>query len=737
MPHLRGLDRVNAYRCLGYAHGLDRAFQMDYFRRVAQGRQSEIFGTRTVKADFQMRLIGLSELAKRVYGELEPATRAIYDAYAEGATEGMFTAADRGVYEFKDFGYLPAPWKGEDSVAVLLLQSFDQTRRSFEEKVREAKRLEHFGERAPRLFSFDGLAGDKPLPWLTTVLKPGEYPVRESRTGKSAAIAPTGTPPSAPAAAFADLPDLADLATGSNNWVIAPRRSASGRAWLANDPHLSLKTPSYWHWSHIESSDGALDVVGSSVPGIPVIASGANRYLAWGLTNSYLDVADLYEVPEKDLLREGTRTIRPVVKFRVWQGLALPIFFKTFEITREGWPVLPIPATRKGHVVVLRWAGFTLRGSDLTAFQEFVEARSAREIDTTLSRVGVPSWNLVFADTKGAIGYRAVGRIPRRVSPPAYGLTLLPSLDQAPRWEYLSADEMPHLFDPAKPGRDFIVTANNRQWGLDSKLAPGRNQYSGTRAFRIEELLGSVPRHDIETQRKVQCDDQAVDARFIVPGLLALAAGWDVDARERAALELLKGWDFRTGLDCRPCGVFRFWMEMIYEESRHTVNSLHRVLADTADAKALSTVARKSLASALDALGIEKGSPTFPVWGEVHRIEFEHLSGDSRYKRLEKSFLPTPGDDNTVSPGTGELNGRMYKQTAGASQRVLTELTSPPRLRMVLPSLESDEPVGDLAAIGSPWRRWRDCEYGDVRFPLDWSKLSAEQLRTVRARWER
>ena len=44
IPHVKAPDELTAYTCWGYLHGRDRAFQLDYFRRAAQGKLSEILG---------------------------------------------------------------------------------------------------------------------------------------------------------------------------------------------------------------------------------------------------------------------------------------------------------------------------------------------------------------------------------------------------------------------------------------------------------------------------------------------------------------------------------------------------------------------------------------------------------------------------------------------------------------------------------------------------------------------
>jgi penicillin amidase len=83
---------------------------------------------------------------------------------------------------------------------------------------------------------------------------------------------------------------------GSNNWVLAGSRTASGKPILANDMHLPLTAPAIWYENHLVSTDQAapLDVSGITFPGVPYVVAGHNGRVAWGFTNGFPDVQDLY-----------------------------------------------------------------------------------------------------------------------------------------------------------------------------------------------------------------------------------------------------------------------------------------------------------------------------------------------------------------------------------------------------------------------------------------------------------
>jgi penicillin amidase len=79
---------------------------------------------------------------------------------------------------------------------------------------------------------------------------------------------------------------------GSNNWVIAPSKAATGRAVMANDPHRAYAEPSVRYIVDLNSP--TLHVIGANEPAIPGISLGHNDSIAFGYTRFYIDQEDLY-----------------------------------------------------------------------------------------------------------------------------------------------------------------------------------------------------------------------------------------------------------------------------------------------------------------------------------------------------------------------------------------------------------------------------------------------------------
>lgn len=722
VTHSKADNEIGAFACLGFLHGRDRAWQMDFLRRIAEGRKAEILGFHSLTDDLQMRLLGLDRKAQSLFEHMTDEQKAPFWAYAYGVNQGFQTERAQNAYEFKHYGYSPDEWTPVASVEVLLLQSFDQTRDTFTRKLDESTWLKAYGAEAEKLFAREG------YPWSTTILKPGEYPAHAQ-----AASASNGADQERDLYPMPELELLhsseymegnGEVGKGSNNWAIAPQRSSTKNAFFANDPHLDLKHPPFWYWAHIEG--GSIDAIGATLPGTPIIASGANHFTAWGLTNAYFDVSELAYVPNDDLKNGNSETFYPLVWVK-FGSFKLPFFFKGFQRVNGNWPVLPLDGGPKDHALVLRWSGFELQPADFTGMFELLTAKNAKETDTAFSHMGLPTWNFTFADTQGAIGYRTVGRLPKHTQSLPFGVPVRKLADWAP-WTYLTADEAPHLF---KPERGYIVTANNLQWPNDALYPAGRAQAPSFRAFRIEELIKQAPKHDRESLKKIQCDQQAIDARFILPPLLktftaAASHHGELQVRDSKVIEALKQWDYSAGETCHACGVYNRWVDILMTNARLNREALYQELVSAQPSDAFSDAVWTSFHSALDDLKVGSQGE-LPIWGDIHVNPFTHFSGDPAFSVPP---IPTGGIANSVNPGTALWDAGLgkYIHTGGASQRLIVELTNPPSVNVVLAGSNQDIEKPNLADPTGPWMKWKRCEMEPKRFPLDWKDVQTQAV---------
>ncbi len=156
------------------------------------------------------------------------------------------------------------------------------------------------------------------------------------------------------------------MAGASNVFGATKERSAAGGTLIANDPHFELSAPSLFYLARLQLNQ--VGVIGASVPGTPIIISGRNEKLAWGITASYLDDQDIF-IEEQNLSNPNLyRTEKGWAEFKTDEQYIKVKNSSDIKIKRK-WtkngPVLPGSAfdlssiTPKNHLASLSWVGLT------------------------------------------------------------------------------------------------------------------------------------------------------------------------------------------------------------------------------------------------------------------------------------------------------------------------------------------------------------------------------------------
>src|SRR5687768_17017115 len=84
VPHIYAQTSEDLFFAQGYVHAQDRFWQMEFWRRIGQGRLSEYFGSGTVSQDIYLRTVGFEEVAQQEYESMDDESRALMEAYSAG-----------------------------------------------------------------------------------------------------------------------------------------------------------------------------------------------------------------------------------------------------------------------------------------------------------------------------------------------------------------------------------------------------------------------------------------------------------------------------------------------------------------------------------------------------------------------------------------------------------------------------------------------------------------------------
>jgi penicillin amidase len=510
---------------------------MDFNRRLVAGRLSEVIGEVTLPVDRWLRILGLRRVSSQEADLVSPETRANLEAYAAGVNARI--AQGRLPIEFKLLRYQPEAWTLVDSISWLKYMSWSLSV-NWESELLRAKLIAHLGpKRAAELEP--AYPGHQP----TIIPSGAELADMAADALERAGAARPFTGPSAGAG------------LGSNNWVLSGSRTTTGAPLLANDMHLLMTMPSIWYENHLVGGD--FNTTGVSFPGLPGIVSGHNGHVAWGFTNGFPDVQDLY-VERLRRRDDGANQSRVQYEYKGdWheaevipeqisvKGAATVV--EEVIVTRHG-PIINTlapdlageglsgDATAQSEVVeglALRWT--SLEPDTMTeALRGMNRARSCLEFRESLRHWASPTQNVVYADTEGNIAYSFPGKVPVRAK--GDGKVPVPGWTGEYEWVgYIPFEELPHIYNPPV---GYVATANNRVIGDDYPYELGLEYCSGARAERIVELIEARDKIDIAYIQEMHLDQVSPTARTIARYLGELPVE---DPELAAIVDAMRQWD--------------------------------------------------------------------------------------------------------------------------------------------------------------------------------------------------
>jgi penicillin amidase len=745
VPHIYAKNEADLFFAQGFNAGRDRLFQIDLWRRRGLGQLAEVFGPAFVEEDKASRLFlyrGDMEKEWAVYG---PDSKQIAEHFVAGINayiDWLGQHPERLPWEFKKLNYSPAKWIPED---VVRIRSHGLTRNLISEAERSRVMC------AADLKSDEVRFGLQP-PWQTQV-PPGLDPclpkdllkvfilaTQDVRLTPAALKATTASIEPATAAEFAAGEQPADTFEGSNNWVIAPSKSATGRAVMANDPHRAYSEPSLRYISDLNAP--TLHVEGANEPALPGISLGHNDSIAFGYTIFNIDQEDLYfyELNPANLNQykyqggwEPFRVVREEIKVK---GQAPVLADLTF--TRHG-PVIYVEK-EKNRAFAVRTAWLEPGMAPYYDSVRYMRAKTFDQFRQALEYWGAPTLNHVYADVKGNIGWTAGGLAPIR--PNWDGLLPVPGdgrFEWAGRW---NGQQLPWVYNPAS---GYFTTSNQMNIPADypyQERKLGFEWTNGSRHQRIDEVMSKAAKLSIEDSMRLQNDQLSIPARRLVALLKPLSSD---DPKTKAALTLLQGWNATMDADAPAAALHEVWF------SRHLGPAFKDAVLSkkAADAMGLpdtdvmlytlenpetrfgknaaekrNQVLLTSLRSAYEEMEKLQGPDVKQwKWGKLHYNLSEHpfaaIVDDATRAKINVGPIEKNGSEYV--PSQSKYRVSDFRQINGPSVRVVIDVGNWDNSRAVNHPGQSGDPDSphyrDLAQM------WRQGQY----FPLLYTRKAVEK----------
>src|SRR4051794_38596584 len=695
IPHIYAASTEDAFFLQGYNAARDRLWQIDLWRKRGLGLLAKDFGPSYAAQDRAARMFVYRGDMDQEWAAYGPDAKRYADSFVKGLNAFVQEIRDGTrplPQEFKIAGNQPDLWAPDDVVRV---RSHGLTRNVASEVGRA------------QVACAAGLEADKlrvklEPAWTTSVpagLDPCSVP-KDVLADYDLATREASFSPATMKRAEAHDSDrfLASVAErrdtiGSNNWVVAGSRTATGRPILANDPHRAHGVPSLRYIVHLNAP--GMSVIGAGEPALPGISIGHNGQIAFGLTIFSIDQEDLYVYelnpanPDEYRYGSGWEAMR-IVRERLEVKGEAPRELE-LRFTRHG-PVLSRDAANR-RAFAMRSVWFEPGTSAYFGSSDYMTAKDWKGFLEAMSRWGAPSENQVYADTAGNIGWIPAGKTPIREN--WDGLMPVPG-DGRYEWKgFRRIEALPQSYNPPQ---GWFATANQMNLPPDYPIRDKKVGFEWTnpsRFQRISEVLSAKDKVTLADAMALQNDDASIVDRRLAALLRPLEAA---DPQVAKALRLVRDWDGRVSEDSGAAAVVEVWL------SKHLGKA---VVAKAVPANAQAVVANGDIAAILnllenpdaslgsdptkarDAILLESfaaavgevgqllgGDSAGWAWGKLHHAQFEHalapLADPATKAQMTVGRLAMGG--SAYNPRAATYRPSDFRVTAGASFRMVLDV---------------------------------------------------------------
>jgi len=506
---IKAQSRADIAVALGFVHAQERFFQMDLLRRNSAGELASLFGPVALDYDKSIRRHRFRDRARTIVAQLPKEQVDLLKSYTRGVNQGL-KFLNSSPFEYLLLQQEPVQWSEEDSLLTIFSMYIDLQY--------------HDGKRERTLGLMKAVLSSDVYAFLDPKGSIWDAAIDNSQYSPS----PMPKSPWPSASALKDIDNnkddnegiqLVDINSaryqgdhfpGSNSWAVSGALSATGSAIIANDMHLGIRVPNTWFRASFEypntNKDATVKITGATLPGTPNMVIGSNGSVAWGFTNSYGDYSDVVILETTD---DGSQYLTPdgYKNFITQKQIIAVKGQKAEEVsTKETiWgPV--IGEDHQGRQLAYRWVAHDKEAINLTAI-ELESANSVNQAIDIAARSGIPSQNMLVADSTGNIAWTIMGPIPSKQG----------NVGEAPqRWSsgenswtgYLSASQYPKVINPHD---DKLWTANSRVIGGEMLDKLGNGGYAlGARSQQIRDKLYNLEEFNEQSLLNIGLDDEAV-----------------------------------------------------------------------------------------------------------------------------------------------------------------------------------------------------------------------------------
>lgn len=685
VPGLIGDNELDLFHALGYVMAEDRLWQMDFLRRAATGRLSEIFGPEYLEQDHFIRSVlwlNKKELA-REKGDKEQSK--CVSMFVKGVNSYISSHYSKLPVEFSLLEYKPAPFTENDVIAITRALAWASSPSALVDPVM-TRIVSKLGKKdALKLLPSDPAAGAPLIMDVFDGWRPEGY-FFDRFHGNDVLAALSGL-------------------KGGSAWAVGGEKSGVGRTIICWNIQQILSAPRFWYRARLSTGDFSL--AGAFIPGAPVAIAGANKNICWGAITAPIDDADLFlesvdtvGTPKRWFV-DGWAPIKERVENYKPKGgstLTRPVYY-----TSTG----PIVSSLENNLAIsLKWTG--MEGANLLkTFYRLNRAANGNECLEAAKELTAPCMSLVWADNEHNFGAVTCGKAPLR---PAQSDGIIPMPAWTGAHDWMGTITAPELPAKINPGKGALAVAQGRPGGRDYPVFLGCYWDVADLGPRIEQMLFNEPDHSETTFKKIQTDCFSPTAQALKPTLVkALKGAEGLNETEKKALKIFESWDCKMAGQSSAAAVYGLIYESLVRElffhrlgedlfnaftlhkptvRRAVLSALGETGSGWIDSKDRGPVLRNSFKRAIEMGASRMGSdPEDWQWANLSSTVFKHpLTSHSRLWELVYNVGPIKmeGSDDTINYSAWSFS-QPFKVTAAVTLRQTAQMISPPDLMAISP----------------------------------------------------
>jgi len=462
---------------------------------------------------------------------------------------------------------------------------------------------------------------------------------------------------------------------GSNEWLIAPGRTAMHAPIALIDPHLTWYGE--FRFYEMRVYGGELEYSGAAIVGVPFPTLGHSRYISIAMTTGGPDTSDAYEEEIQDGKYHFRGEWRPIQSWTEKIGVKVgeKVDWKpvTIEFTHHG----PIVAHKNGKAYTL-----AIPYADEFRLMEeswaMVTARNLAEMKKALAMRQYMAQNIMVGTVDGDTYYVRNGRVPIR---PA-GCDPSKPMPGTGACEWQGIHPFEDLVQIENPPQGYMQNCNISPWVMmkESPLVPEKyaahpylynadRTQAHQRAAMVLGELAAAKDVTIEQAMNIAFSTEVFEAELWQERIRQAGASGDF-------AHSILGWNRRSDADSP--GALAYYLFKMGLGARGKLVEPPTDLTDDGVRGALSKAE----------LQLRSDFPPGAVYGTLFRVGRE---GSVRNWPVSGGTLPQAAM-STPRAISFEKKGQIMLGHGGQTSTQIVILTKPPQSWMVIPLGESDHP---------------------------------------------